>query len=290
MTMKIMPVEQCGAVRKCMASPQSYKSQMRSGYSYREPSNKSIAAFALQKLEEAWAADKATHERNAAALEVNAAVRERVQSVMDEVGMPKTRRVRDGNRMKFGMPKMKTIDAGYLDDLRAAVPVTDGFNDCKSAYERLKPLYDKFAEEAEKEAEVAAQAAEREAEREKAERRANIELAKIILRYDLPEDFTWNDCLDELRKRDQRLNLAVAMSQTRGDWSSGFWRVSDALSRFKIETDEDKDIANDIVSCMNDDDGRVFRDTVWNYSRLFETASDTQLSTDIQLALSKVED
>ncbi len=288
--MKILPVEQCGAVRKCMADPRSYKSQMPRGYTFSEPSNKRIAVFALQQLEAAWEKDKATHEKNLPALEANKVIRDRIQALMDEVEMPKTRRVRDGNRMRYGVPKMKTVDSGYLDDFKAHLPTSDNFMLIEHSYNELKAKYDKFAEEAEKEAEVAAQAAEREAEREKAERRANIELAKIILRYDLPEDSTWNDCLDLLRKKDQRLDLAVAMSQTRGDWSDGFWRVSDALSRFKIENDEDKDIANDIVSCMSDDDGRVFRDTSWNYSRLFETASDSQLSQDIQLAMSKVND
>lgn len=287
---KIRPVEQCGAVRKCMSNPRDYKSQMPRGYTFSEPSSKRVAALALQKLEEAWAADKATHEKNAAALEANQAVRERIESLMNEVGIPTTKRVRDGNRMKYGVPKMKTVDAGYIEDIRANVPIDDGFGLAEQSYNTLKAKYDEFAAAAEKEAEIAAQAAEREAEREKAERRANIELAKIILRYDLPDDISWNDCLDLLRKKDQRLDLAVAMSQTRGDWSDGFWRVSDALGRFKIETDEDKDIANDVVSCMSDDDGRVFRDTTWNYSRLFSEAKDSQLSADIQLAMSKVYD
>jgi len=289
---KIMPVEQCGAVRKCYSSPKDYASQMNRGFSYLTPGSSRVAAFALQKLEEAWAADKATHEKNAAALKANQAVRDHIQFVMTEVGMPTTRRVRDGNRMKYGVPKMKTIDAGYIEDIRAHVPITDGFEMAEKSYNDLKSRYDQFAAEAEKEATVAAQAAEREAEREKEIRRANIELAKIIIRYNLPEDITWNDCLNELRKKDQRLDMAVAMSQTRGDWSDGFWRVSDALGRFKIETDEDKDIANDVVSYLNGDhdDGRVFRDCEWNYGRLFETAADSQLSQDIQFLMSKVND
>lgn len=282
-----MPIEQCGAVRKCMASPQSYKSQMPRGYTYREPSSKSVAAFALQALERAWEQDKATHKKNTAALEANRAVRERVQSVMDEVGMPKTRKVQSGTR--YGLPKYKSVDAGYLDDLRSAVPVDDGFGLAQQAYERLKPAYDKFAEEAEKEAETARLAAERAAEAEKQQRRDNIEMAKIILRYELPEDSSWGDILGELRKKDQRLDLAVAMSQTRGDWSDGFWRVSDAIGRFKIENDDDKNIANEILSLLKDDhdDGRVFRDCEWSYSRLFSEARDSQLSADIQMAMSK---
>lgn len=288
--MKIMPVEQCGAVRKCMSNPRDYKSQMPRGYTFSEPSSKRVAAFATQRLEEAWTADKATHDKNAAALAVNHAVRDRIQALMSEIGMPTTRRVRDGNKTHYGVPKMKTIDAGYIEDIRAHVPTSDGFELAEKSYMELKERYEKFAQEAEKEAEAAAKAAEREAEREREERRSNIELAKIILRYNLPDEIIWNDCLDELRKRDQRLDLAIAMFQTRNDWSDGFWRVSDALSRFKIETDEDKDIANDVVSCMSDDDGRVFRDTNWSYSRLFETASDSQLSQDIQFVMSKVSD
>jgi hypothetical protein len=77
------------------------------------------------------------------------------------------------------------------------------------------------------------------------------------------------------------------MMQTRGNWSYGFYRVSDALGRFKIDSDTDKDIANEIVGCMNDDDGRVFRDCAWSYDRLFAEAEDKQLSVDIQMAASK---
>jgi hypothetical protein len=103
----------------------------------------------------------------------------------------------------------------------------------------------------------------------------------------LQEDSTGDDVLEALRGKDQRLDLAVAMMQTRGNWSYGFYRVSDALGRFKIDSDTDKDIANEIVGCMNDDDGRVFRDCAWSYDRLFAEAEDKQLSVDIQMAASK---
>lgn len=286
---KIMPVEQCGAVAKMPSSPQSLANQASS---WRTPSKKTVANYALQRLETAMQLDRAIHAKNAAALEANQAVRDRIIALMEDVGMPKTRRVRDGNRTRYGMPKMKTVDAGYLEDFRAHVPISDGFERAEQRYNELKAAYDKFAEEAEAEADKAKAEAERRAEREREERRNNIELAKIVIRYELPEDSTWGDVLAELRKRDQRLNLAVAMQQTRGDWSDGFWRVSDALSRFTIENDEDKAIANDIVGCMNSDcgDGRIFRDTAWSYGRLFETAADQQLSADIQKALSMVRD
>lgn len=236
--------------------------------------------------------DRDIHEKNKPALEANRTVRDRITALMEDVGMPKTRRVRDGNRTRYGVPKMKTVDAGYLEDFKAHVPISDGFERAELRYNELKAAYDKFAEEAEAEAEKAKEEAERIAERDREERRNNIELAKIVIRYELPEDSTWGDVIVELRKRDQRMDLAVAMQQTRGDWSEGFWRVSDALSRFKIQTDEDKDIANDVVSHLNGDhhDGRVFRDCRWNYGVLFAEAEDQQLSDDIRKALSMVMD
>lgn len=286
---KIMPVEQCGAIAKMSSNAQQAASSMST---WGQRSKTAVATYALQRLETAMQSDRDVHEKNRAALEANKAVRERIVALMDEIGMPKTRRVRDGNRTRYGMPKMKTIDAGYLEDMGAHVPISDGFERAEQRYAELKVAYEKFAEEARVEAERAKTEAERAAEREKERRRENIEMAKIILRYDLDEDCSWGDILGELRKKDQRLDLAVAMQQTRGDWSEGFWRVSDALSRFKIETDEDKEIANDVVQWLNGDhdDGRVFRDTAWNYDRLFGSASDQRLAADVQRAAANAED
>lgn len=286
---KIMPVEQCGAIAKMSSNAQQAASSMSA---WGQRSKTAVATYALQRLEAAMQSDRYIHGKNAAAIESNKTVRERIVTLMDDVGMPKTRRVRDGNRTRYGVPKMKTIDAGYLEDMAMHVPISDGFERAEQRYLELKAAYEKFAEEARVEAEKAKAEAERAAEREKEQRREMIELAKIILRYELPEESTWADVLDALRKRDQRLDLAVAMQQTRGDWSEGFWRVSDALSRFKIETDEDKEIANDVVQWLNGDhdDGRVFRDTTWNYDRLFASASDLQLAADVKRAASNAED
>lgn len=77
-----------------------------------------------------------------------------------------------------------------------------------------------------------------------------------------------------LRHRDKYLDLAIAMSDTRGDWSDGFWRVSDALRRFTPETAQDGQIVAEVSNlCHGDEsDGRVFRDCTWNYSVLFGLA------------------
>lgn len=284
--LKIMPVEICGAVGKCMSSPQSYEREATPRFG-NKPGPAKIAAFALQKLEEARAIDVARHEKNLPAIENNKAIRAVVEQLMNSIGMP-AKHSRKDTRSRARFPKTITEDAGYIGDLARHVPVSDSFDSATTTYNSLKQRYDAYAADAGKQAEKeAAQAAAAE-EARKAERRANLALASIILRYGLDQDAEWDTVLSELRKRDQRLDLAIAMEETRGDWSEGFYRVSDALSRFKIETDEDKAIANNIVSCLNIDgdygDGRVFRDTTWNYNVLYAGITDQQLVTDARLA------
>lgn len=285
--LKIMPIQKVGSVGRCMASPHSYENHVP-GYQYSSPTKKRVAEYALAQLEAARKADVEAHEANLPALEANKAVRERITALMEEIGMPATRKVQSGTR--YGRPKYKSVDAGYIEDMREHVPIADGFEHATSTYTTLRARYEQYAADGAREAEQAARDAEQVEERRKAERRANLELAEIILRYDLDRDAEWTDVLGALRKRDQRLDLAIAMQQTRGDWSEGYYRVSDALRRFTVTTPEDAEIQTDILSCFNDDvDGRVFRDTAWNYTRLFASAADQQLAADIQKAAANAE-
>lgn len=278
----IQPVEPCGAVGRCMSSPSSYASSMSS---YQSGKPRAVAAHALRMLEEARARDVATHEKNLPAIEANKAVRARVEALMAEVGMPASYTERD-TKSRARYPKTIRHDAGYLTDLRRHCPTTDSFEHATVTYERLKKVYDDYAARAEEEAKEADAKREREAAALVEKRKADMELAAMLLRYQLPLESTWSDVLDALREKDQRLNLAAAMQLTRGDWSEGPYRVRNALDSFQIETTEDKDIANDVLSCLDGfEDGRVFRDTSWSYGRLFAEAADQQLSADVQKAL-----
>ena len=285
--LKIQPIEPCNHIGKCMASPQSYASQL-STYSTPDPAR--VAAFALQQLEVARQKDVEAHQRNLPALEINKAVRAHVEAVMDDIGMPKMWSERDlKSRSRY--PKTISHDAGYMDDLRRQVPVTDSFEHATFQYERMKQQYEAYAKTAAEESDRKARAAEREREALAAKRRADMELAAVLLRYSLPIESTWRDVLQALAEKNQRLALAIAMQQTRGDWSEGPWRVRDALNGFQIETTEDKDIANDVLSCLDDFcDGRVFRDTTWSYDALFASITDQQLVADARLALNHSND
>ena len=193
-----------------------------------------------------------------------------------------TEAVPDRDSALYYCPAMYSVDAD-----EAWNPLTsDGFDAATFTYERMKKEYTAYAERAKVEADEAARKVQRERDAELAKRKADMELAGMLLRYELPIESSWDDVLDHLRKKDQRLDLAVAMEQTRGDWSEGPYRVSGALDRFTIHTDEDKAIANDVASCLYDfEDGRVFRDTTWSYSALYASITDAALLADAQKAM-----
>lgn len=280
---KIMPVEQCGFVGKCYSSPQSYASAIRFG----QPTPKRISDHAVSALEEARTKDVEAHARNIPAIENNTAIRASIEDFMSGIGMPKKFSVPKPGSRRFN--RTISVEAGYFSDMNRAVPISDGFDQATATYNRLKADYDRFAADAAAAAERTREEAERAEERKRAERLENLELARIILRHGLKEDAEWRDVLETLRGRDKRLDLAIAMEDTRGDWSEGFHRVRYAIDRFKLETDQDKEILADILPLLSGDeeDGRIFRDTTWGYNALYKLVEDQQLVTDARLAREK---
>lgn len=278
---KINSIEQCGFVSKCMASPQSYASSLST---YSAPSAKRVAEHALAQLEAARAKDVALHEANIEAIERNKGTADRVRAFMEEIGMPKSWSERD-TKSRSRYPKNITREAGWIGDIARFIKTDDGFAYATRSYETLKARYDEYAAIAARETEQAEQQRQRAEQAERDARKANVELARVVLRYELEDESTWGDVLEALRGKDQRVDLALAMMATRNDWSEGPYRVSDALHRFTIITDEDKEIANDVVACLHDFfDGCVFRDTTWNYDRIMASIADRQLATDAMTA------
>lgn len=280
----LLPV---GAVGKCMSSPQSYSDQANPRYG--SVSHRRTAEFALKELEAARAKDLAAHEQNLPILAANAAMRERIVALMKEAGVPDTWQSPTG-RMKYGRPSTVTAPAGYVGDMNRTLPVTDGFEYATHTYSSLLAKYRQYGADAEKIEAEDQRKRDAAAEAEKAKRRADLKLATIIVRYQMPEDCTWRYVLESLCTRDQRIDLAVAMNRTRNDWSDGPGLVRYALDRFKTETPEDLEIARDVSAHVIDwdGDGRCFRDTTWNYDRLFASVADRQLAADAIEALGQV--
>jgi len=275
-----MPVKHCGACRNLSLGLDAGSVGHR-GLAY-------AVSLAESKLAAAWAADTAAHAENEPAIAHNKAMRERITALMKAAGIPDSYMApKPGSRS--WRPKSIRMDAGYLGDLKRTFPITDGFDQAKSAYETLTARI--AAAKAQVEAEKGER--ERQAEQTRTARRADLALATIILRYKLPVDTDWPDALDTLRRRDKYLDLAIAGAQTRGDWSEGFWRVEDALGRFTIKTDRDKDIAADLCGCLRSaadcgGDGRIFRGTTWSYDQLFALVEDKQLLADAQTCMEHI--
>lgn len=290
--MKIQPVEQCGAVGKCQSHPSGYEHACTSAYFSRKPTKERIATYALQQLEAARAKDVEAHEKNLPIMAANKAIAERVTALMNEIGMPIKWSERDRNsRSRY--PKTISHSAGYITDLSRECRTDDGFASATSTYEELKRRYTEFAAEGKRDAEAAERARAIEQQEALNKRKADMELATLLLRYQLPIEATWGDVLDHLCGKHQRLILAVAMQLTRGDWSEGPYRVKDALHSFTIETNEDKDIVADVAQHLVDfEDRRCFRDTTWSYDALFASvaATDPQLVADVKLALQHTRD
>ncbi|MEY9414560.1 hypothetical protein ABIF69_001002 [Bradyrhizobium japonicum] len=127
---KIMPVEQCGAVSGCMASPQSYASYIRFG----EPTPKRVAAHATEALEAARKKDVEAHERNAAAIENNKLVRADIEIFMSKVGMPKSFQTKNPRSFR----RTITNEAGYIGDIKRSVPIDDRLRICNSDLQRAE--------------------------------------------------------------------------------------------------------------------------------------------------------
>lgn len=280
--LKIMQVEPCKATGKLYSAASEFRHRMTG--SYREPTMQAVADRALSELAAARKLDIETHEKNLLALENNRLVVDHLTAINTALGMPDGWQARDPNS-RARIPKTIRYQAGWRQDIAQHVRTSDGFDIATSTYERLLATYTEYKKQADRDAEQKKAAADR-AEAEKlAKRKADLAFVTICQRYDLPLDSEWSDVLENLRQREQRLDLAIAMQDVRGDWNEGCGAVEYALSRFTIRTDEDKDIANDVLGCTHDfEDGRVFRDTSWSYGRLFASIEDRQLVEDALMA------
>lgn len=275
----IQKIEPCGNVSQCKSDPGYYHPRERP----RDP-DLSVAQIALRKLEEAMARDTAIHEKNLPAIEANQAIADRYRAFAKEIGLPDSYNERDP-KSRAMYPKMISHSAGWLSDIHRFIKTDDGFARQQTTYKELKARYDKYHEDAKKKAEFDAGSKEREREALKKKREEDMRLATIIGRYGLDLLTDWESVEYELRKKDRLLNLAMAMEETRGDWSEGCYRVRDAL--FVPSNEQEEAIIKDVAPlCEDFEDGRCFRDCTWSYSAIYPIIADQQLVADAKEAAS----
>lgn len=180
-----------------------------------------------------------------------------------------------GTRKRSGYYK----DEKWVEELRKQLPRPDSsvydpkklqknYEDFESGYQERKKRLEQIERQ---------NAYDREQKYEYAKKSA---LAiRVAAKYGLPEDMIDRESIIEaLESRDKYIVLATAMEATRGDWSDGFYRVEYALDKFTIGCEEDTYIVADILNCMDSDDGRVFRDTTYNYNVLYGMANQELLA------------
>jgi hypothetical protein len=289
---KIMKVTRCIGFGALQSSPQGYSYYLKNEnrYSFKEPTKTALAQYALKRLQEAKIKDEEIHKQNLVSLENNKAIRIRVLCLMKEIGIPDTFQEKD-EKSRSRTTKWITRTAGYMGDLERSIPIHDGYS--PDSYARLEADYKRFEAEGIAEDEKIKREAENEVKRKSEERKANIQLAAVILRHNLPEDSEWQEVYEALCKKNSRLDLAMAMQSVRNNWNDGPGPVEYALGRFKIQNKEDEviyDSVNATLGTWEDNmDGRIFRDCEWDYSRILASIEDKQLVQDADLALSKQE-
>ena len=185
-----------------------------------------------------------------------------------------------GTRKRSGYYK----DVKWVDELRKQLP-SDSYYSARSnpaemqkAYDSLKSAYEKRSQKLFR----ISREVEMKKEQEFTDKRKDAMAIRLAVKWGLDENILDRGLiLEELINKDKYIMLAMAMEETRGDWSDGFYRVEYALGKFKVETQEDDLIYGDISGCMNCDDGRIFRDTDYNYSILYDRFANQELLADI---------
>lgn len=289
--MKPLPVTSCLAVSKLynMSWPSGVQSAAR-GHNYSrwssDPSKVQAAEWMLRELDKALEEDRFTHEANNEPLTNNLAIRHRVEEVMKEVGIGATFSKQDEKSRKHFKPYI-TVDSGFVQDLRRLVKTGDGWDTAQDRYASLKKTYEQRLKEAQQEENATKYKAEQAQAAVIEKRKKDMELAAILVRYELPIESSWDDVLESLLAKNNRLALAVAMEQVRGDFSYGPRHVRNAL--YDPVDEDDKLIIADVEEAIEnwDGDGRVFRDCTWNYGAIYATIDDKQLVADVQTALSE---
>lgn len=212
------------------------------------------------------------HEANLPAIENNQRVREKISQIMKDIGIPNNYSTSEFKTQRSRTKTTTTHSAGYLGDLQRNVPVSDESERMltliKSAVETFKRHADTLKANIRKELQ--------EAEKTEKVKKEILAKARLQVKYNLDEDFEWSDVLDVLDKKDKYFMLARAMGAVRNDWNDGFGPVEWAISKFTVETEEDKEIEACIQELLESEeqDGRIFRDCEFNYNFLFSKASE----------------
>lgn len=211
----------------------------------------------------------AVDEKNVEPIAYNKALVAKITSVMEHIGVRATYSSYELPTPRSQNRKYVTKTAGYIGDLARTIKTGAGLKPNIEQYKRqVKETHQRLVQEIYRK--------EREAEAATKKKEDEQKIVFYRVKYtptnpcSLPEDV-----LDAILDKCKYLKLAHFLQKNRGGWSDGYSYAEYGISSFVVETEEDKEIEEDIQSCIDsgnesgDYDGRIFRDTTYNYSVLF---------------------
>lgn len=267
---------------------QGYQGDLfKTGYWERTPSTVSELESILKKIEEVvdqYIADcQEVYDSNLPIIEDNKKVLQQVTLFMQEVGVPDTY---SHSFYKTSRSRNKTTEthrAGYLQDLDRLIKVT----------QPPVPKRDSLLESPRNKYKVLLSEVRKKEREEEEKRKTEEDVHKVaLLRAKYTPDNPHSDAhtlREEILKKDKYLQLAYWLERNRGDWSGGYNHANAGLDGFEVDADNETDVAihADIQACIESGyeggiDGRIFRDTTWNYSVLYGMVEDEVLLSDLE--------
>lgn len=235
-----------------------------------ESNFETTAKTARIKTEEMFAVAKETHKNNIPALESNKKLADSVVLMFQNMGIGSTYSVYERKTNRHRNKEWIKHKSGFTSDISRCMITDDGFDQIERAYKQKLIDIDKFLSNM--------RAKKQEDDREIAKKEEKNKLLRLqmflAVKYKMGADSLADDILNHFKDLDKYLDLGMAMVETRGDWSEGYYRVESALERFPVESPEDQLMFDNIQKTASDaewgHDGRCFRDCTWNYDKVLE--------------------
>lgn len=236
-------------------------------------------ALARMALKAAYDASLPLVEPNNAIVDENARVISALLEMIGNAGFPRyVKEYVAGRGRKSGT--YEQVAAGWT-KLGSGIATADSWLGAAKRYDELLKLIDKWESDtvAAREREVEEQAKKEAIEKERIEKE-NTRIT-LAVKYGLaPVTATASEIRDAIIETDKYLRLAHYLRKNRGDWSDGPHYAKIGLDGFDATDTPDGEIVRCIRPLIDDwdGDGRVFRDSMWSYDRIFKLAKPEALT------------
>jgi len=222
-----------------------------------------------QQIEAIYKKAKSIYKQNLETIEKNKKIEQAIFAIMKKFNIPEKNYTYKSRRSK----KQEWSLCEWTKEVRNFIPTIQ--QDPKIIFEQKMKEIEKW------EKEIITEKGEKEREeqiKENEKKKQNI-IAYIALKYNCKPDANAEEVFQTILKKDKYIALALGLERNHGDWSDNYSYAKDALVEFSVENKDDTAIVKDISLCIQewDGDGRIFRDTLWNYDRIYTLANEEVL-------------